>query len=129
MKKATLAKYLGKAGPGLDVLALAEQLPSPIPARRSASSKTAMVATADLPSPALARGSGRFPGSKGGAGVWQRIISEMPPHELYVEAFAGTGQVLLKKRPARASLALTMVDVVPGPATASQPDSFCPVSA
>ena len=48
----------------------------------------------------------RFPGSKGGAGVWQRIISAMPPHDLYVEAFAGTGQVLLKKRPARASIAI-----------------------
>ena len=30
----------------------------------------------------------------------------MPPHDLYVEAFAGTGQVLLKKRPARASIAI-----------------------
>jgi DNA adenine methylase len=30
----------------------------------------------------------------------------MPPHELYVEAFAGTGQVLLRKRPARASIAI-----------------------
>jgi DNA adenine methylase len=48
----------------------------------------------------------RFNGSKGGAGVWQRIISEMPPHSLYVEAFAGTGQVLLKKRPAVTSIAI-----------------------
>ncbi len=48
----------------------------------------------------------RFVGSKGGAGVWQRIISEMPPHDLYVEAFAGTGQVLLHKRPARSSIAI-----------------------
>jgi site-specific DNA-adenine methylase len=59
-------------------------------------------AAADLPSPALTR----FPGSKGGAGVWQRIISEMPPHSLYVEAFAGTGQVLLHKRPAWSSIAI-----------------------
>jgi DNA adenine methylase len=57
-------------------------------------------------SPELAMGSGRFVGSKGGAGVWQRIISEMPPHDLYIEAFAGTGQVLLHKRPARASIAI-----------------------
>lgn len=61
---------------------------------------------ADLPSLDLARGSGRFVGSKGGAGVWQKIISQMPPHDLYVEAFAGTGQVLLHKRPARASIAI-----------------------
>jgi hypothetical protein len=81
MKKATLSKYL------------AEQfhLPIPLPPRSS---------------PEMARGSGRFVGSKGGAGVWQRIISEMPPHDLYVEAFAGTGQVLLHKRPARASIAI-----------------------
>lgn len=48
----------------------------------------------------------RFVGSKGGSGVWQRIISEMPPHDLFIEAFAGTGQVLLKKRPAQASIAI-----------------------
>jgi DNA adenine methylase len=48
----------------------------------------------------------RFTGSKGGAGVWQRIISEMPPHDLYVEAFAGTGQVLMHKRPSRSSIAI-----------------------
>jgi hypothetical protein len=32
-------------------------------------------------------------GSKGGAGVAQRIISLMPPHDLYVEAFADLGAV------------------------------------
>lgn len=47
-----------------------------------------------------------FPGAKGGSGVWQRIISQMPPHDLYVEAFAGSGQVLLRKRPAQASIAI-----------------------
>lgn len=81
MKKATLGKYL------------AEQFPLPI-------------ALPPRSSPEMARGSGRFVGSKGGAGVWQRIISEMPPHDLYVEAFAGTGQVLLHKRPAQASIAI-----------------------
>ena len=77
VKKATLSKYLA-----------APQLASP---------QTAM--------PRAAR-AGRFVGSKGGAGVWHRIISEMPPHDLYIEAFAGTGQVLLHKRPARASIAI-----------------------
>lgn len=48
----------------------------------------------------------RFVGAKGGAGVWQRIISEMPPHELYIEAFAGTAQVLVHKRPSTASIAI-----------------------
>jgi hypothetical protein len=32
-------------------------------------------------------------GSKGGAGVAQPIISLMPPHELYIEAFAGLAAV------------------------------------
>jgi DNA adenine methylase len=41
-----------------------------------------------------------YPGSKGGAGVWQRIISEMPPHTTYIEAFLGTGIILRKKTPA-----------------------------
>ena len=45
-----------------------------------------------------------YPGAKGGAGVWQRIISQMPPHELYVEAFAGSAQVLFRKRPAASSI-------------------------
>ena len=40
-------------------------------------------------------------GSKGGAGVAQRIVSLMPPHELYVEAFAGLAAVSRLKRPSR----------------------------
>lgn len=39
-------------------------------------------------------------GGKGQDGVWQRIISAMPPHRVYVEAFAGSGIIALKKRPA-----------------------------
>jgi len=40
-------------------------------------------------------------GSKGGAGVAQCIVSLMPPHELYIEAFAGLAAVGRLKRPAR----------------------------
>jgi DNA adenine methylase len=40
-------------------------------------------------------------GSKGSAGVAQRIVSLMPPHELYIEAFAGLAAVGRLKRPAR----------------------------
>jgi hypothetical protein len=39
-------------------------------------------------------------GSKAQAGVWQRIICQMPPHELYVEPFFGSGQIFFRKRPA-----------------------------
>jgi hypothetical protein len=50
---------------------------------------------------ALVRG---YPGAKSGAGVWQRIVSAMPAHDLYVEAFAGSGAIARLKRPARWTL-------------------------
>lgn len=43
-----------------------------------------------------------YPGGKNGAGVYQTIINQMPPHSLYVEAFLGGGAVLRMKRPAPA---------------------------
>lgn len=42
-----------------------------------------------------------YPGGKGGEGVYQTIINQMPPHEVYVEAFAGGAAVFENKRPAR----------------------------
>lgn len=42
-----------------------------------------------------------YPGSKSQAGTWQRIIGQMPPHNVYVEAFAGSAQIFHRKRPAR----------------------------
>lgn len=41
-----------------------------------------------------------YPGSKAGAGVWQRIISLMPAHKNYFEPFVGHGAVMLRKKPA-----------------------------
>lgn len=41
-----------------------------------------------------------YPGSKGQAGVYQRIIGQMPPHENFVEAFAGSAVIFRLKRPA-----------------------------
>lgn len=38
-----------------------------------------------------------YPGSKAGAGVWQRIISLMPAHENYFELFLGHGSVMRRK--------------------------------
>jgi len=46
----------------------------------------------------------RYPGGKSGSGVYQRIISQMPPHECYVEPFLGGGAVMRRKRPARFNL-------------------------
>jgi DNA adenine methylase len=52
----------------------------------------------------------RFVGGKGGEGVWQNIINQMPPHAHYLEAFAGTGIVARMKRPA---LRTTLIDLDP----------------
>lgn len=35
-----------------------------------------------------------YSGGKGGDGVFQKIINQMPPHQIYVEAFLGMGSVL-----------------------------------
>lgn len=53
-----------------------------------------------------------YPGAKGGSGIWQTIISEMPPHDTYIEAFAGSATILRKKRPARCSLAIDADKIV-----------------
>ena len=46
----------------------------------------------------------RYPGGKNGAGVVHRIINQMPPHDLYVEAFAGSAAVYRAKLPASRSV-------------------------
>lgn len=51
----------------------------------------------------------KYPGGKGGAGVYQRIINRMPPHEVYIEPFFGGGAIMLHKRPARLNIALDLV--------------------
>lgn len=47
-----------------------------------------------------------YPGSKGGNGVHQQIIAQIPPHDLFIEAFAGSAQVLKRMRPSPASVAI-----------------------
>lgn len=37
-------------------------------------------------------------GTKAGAGVWQRIISEIPPHDVFIEAFWGRGTISRRMR-------------------------------
>jgi hypothetical protein len=41
-----------------------------------------------------------YPGGKAGAGVYQKIINQIPPHDVYCEPFLGEGAVMLRKRPA-----------------------------
>lgn len=45
-----------------------------------------------------------YPGSKSQAGTWQRIIGQMPPHNVYVELFAGSALIHRRKRPARVNV-------------------------
>lgn len=47
-----------------------------------------------------------YPGGKAGPGVYQRIISMMPPHDIYIEPFLGGGAIMRHKRPARRSIGL-----------------------
>lgn len=51
-------------------------------------------------------------GAKTGSGVYQAIINLMPPHEVYVEPFLGTGAILLKKPPAPQSIGLDRDELV-----------------
>jgi len=48
----------------------------------------------------------RYPGGKNLAGVYQRIINQIPPHDLYVEMFLGSGAIMRAKRPALASIVM-----------------------
>ncbi|HCN3270845.1 TPA: DNA adenine methylase, partial [Klebsiella michiganensis] len=35
-------------------------------------------------------------GSKAASGVYQKIIAEMPPHDVYIETHLGGGAVMLR---------------------------------
>jgi len=52
----------------------------------------------------------RYPGGKGQAGIYQRLISLMPPHDVYIETHAGGGNLFERKRPAALSY---LVDLDP----------------
>lgn len=54
----------------------------------------------------------RYPGGKNGAGVFQTLVNLIPPHELYIEAFVGSGAVLRNKRCAPASIIIDADDDV-----------------
>jgi len=49
-----------------------------------------------------------YPGGKNGSGVYQRIISLMPPHDVYIEPFLGGGAVMRLKRPAALNIGLDL---------------------
>lgn len=44
------------------------------------------------------KGLENYPGSKWANGVYQTIINQMPPHDIYIEPFLGSGAIFLNKR-------------------------------
>lgn len=52
-----------------------------------------------------------YTGGKNGSGVYQKIISMMPPHTAYFELFLGHGAILRKKKPANLNVG---VEIDPG---------------
>lgn len=50
----------------------------------------------------------RYPGGKSGAGIYQRIINQIPPHEFYIEGFLGGGAILRHKRSASFNLGIDL---------------------
>jgi len=49
---------------------------------------------------------GGYPGAKNGSGVFQRLISQMPAHEVYVAGFAGHDALFFRKRPAGSAIVI-----------------------
>ncbi|SMX29154.1 D12 class N6 adenine-specific DNA methyltransferase [Pelagimonas phthalicica] len=47
-----------------------------------------------------------YSGGKNGAGIFQRIINQMPPHSTYIEAFLGSGAVLRRKAMAERNIGI-----------------------
>ncbi len=45
-------------------------------------------------------------GKKGGSGIPQFIISKMPKHDIYIEAFLGTGVIMAKKKKAKVNIGI-----------------------
>ena len=54
-----------------------------------------------------------YPGGKNGSGVYQQIINLIPPHDVYIEPFLGSGAIMRLIRPARASIGIDIdADVI-----------------
>jgi len=53
-----------------------------------------------------------YPGGKNGAGVYQKIINQMPPHKVYIEAFLGGGAIMRYKRPTKINIGIDKDPVV-----------------
>ena len=53
-----------------------------------------------------------YPGGKAGAGVYQQIINQIPPHRVYIEPFLGNGSIMRRKRPAEINIGIDLDEIV-----------------
>ena len=51
----------------------------------------------------------KYPGGKNGAGVYQQIINRIPPHEVYLEPFLGSGAIMRHLAPAQSAIGVDLV--------------------
>jgi len=51
-------------------------------------------------------------GSKGASGCYQKIVAAMPPHDVYIEAFLGSGVVMRNKPPSMRSIGIDLDETV-----------------
>ena len=49
-----------------------------------------------------------YPGGKNASGVYQTIVNLMPPHEVYIEPFLGSGAIMRLKLPARVNIGIDL---------------------
>lgn len=48
----------------------------------------------------------QYPGGKNGAGVYQKIINHLPPHNIFIEGFLGSGSIIRHKKPAEINIGI-----------------------
>lgn len=70
-------------------------------------------APAAAPPLSMVMASMNYPGGKNGYGSYQRIISQIPEHSVYVEPFAGSAAVYRHKKPSEISLLIDKDPVAP----------------
>jgi hypothetical protein len=70
-----------------------------------------------------------YPGAKSGAGVYQAIISQMPPHDTYIETHLGSGIIMQRKPGAPRSIGIDRDPIAVNAAASWKTDSITLVHA
>lgn len=107
MMLASLAGFGDSAGAIADSTGVGRprqvQRAAPAPLAHSSDANAFLQCSPDLAILAIVN---TYPGGKNAPGVYHAIINQMPPHDVYIEPFAGSAAVLRLKRPAEASIAI-----------------------